>query len=267
MYAKGASGRRRTVWRCSLSICASICDAKTYENYTLYRGIPVSNSHLNFFRNLSDLYGVNYWSLPGKIEMPVDFVIAPAQKKSRQMDTFDWQNYYKIDDIYKWLKDLAMAFPNEVVIESIGKTYENRDILAVKICLRGSLHRSKVIIEGGIHAREWISPAFVTYMINRIVHSKKSPDKKLRTIANTYEWYFVPVVNPDGYEYTHTKSEDLEYYLSFHSYGQFIIIPYAFSKTHAENYDETQEMGLRAAYKIRSFNNKSYAVGTAYDTV
>ncbi|KOB52239.1 putative carboxypeptidase A-like protein, partial [Operophtera brumata] len=67
--------------------------------------------------------------------------------------------------------------------------------------------------------------------------------------------------------FVESKSEDLEYYLSFHSYGQFIIIPYAFSKTHAENYDETQEMGLRAAYKIRSFNNKSYAVGTAYDTV
>ncbi|KOB52238.1 putative carboxypeptidase A-like protein [Operophtera brumata] len=70
------------------------------------------------------------------------------------MDTFDWQNYYKIDDIYKWLKDLAMAFPNEVVLESIGKTYENRDILACTLknlqtrnCGRSRTHTNGILCQ------------------------------------------------------------------------------------------------------------------------
>lgn len=65
--------------------------------------------------------------------------------------------------------------------------------------------RSKVIVEGGIHAREWISPAFVTYLISQIIHAPVSPDPNLKMIANTYEWHFVPVLNPDGYEYSHTE--------------------------------------------------------------
>lgn len=61
-----------------------------------------------------------------------------------------------------------------------------------------------VIIEGGIHAREWIAPAFVTYFLNQIVTSQTSEDEELKLIATQYEWIFIPVVNPDGYEYSHT---------------------------------------------------------------
>lgn len=62
-----------------------------------------------------------------------------------------------------------------------------------------------MIVEGGIHAREWISPAFVTYMLQQIIYSAISPDGMLRKVALTYEWYFVPVLNPDGYEFTFTQ--------------------------------------------------------------
>lgn len=61
------------------------------------------------------------------------------------------------------------------------------------------------MIEGGIHAREWISPAFVTYFINQIINAPESKDDELKRIALTYEWYFIPVLNPDGYEYTMTE--------------------------------------------------------------
>lgn len=79
------------------------------------------------------------------------------------------------------------------------------------LCVAGSLvffykiRRSTVIIEGGIHAREWIAPAFVTYMIHQILHSPEGDDDKLRDIAMTYEWYFIPCLNPDGYEYSHKQ--------------------------------------------------------------
>lgn len=63
-------------------IGASFCDAKSYENYTLFRGIPIEDSHLEFLRNLSFAYDVNYWRMPGLLRMPVDFVISPSDKES-----------------------------------------------------------------------------------------------------------------------------------------------------------------------------------------
>ena len=58
-----------------------------------------------------------------------------------------------------------------------------------------------IFIEGGIHAREWISPAVVTYILNELI---LSDDSRVRYMAESYDWYIFPVFNPDGYEYTHT---------------------------------------------------------------
>ncbi|KAH9643012.1 hypothetical protein HF086_013573 [Spodoptera exigua] len=201
------------------------------------RGIPVENVHLEFFKNLTTVDYVNFWRSPGQLFKPADFIVDPEYKEifqkdaanlglyittikedvqqafdkqtvktyiRRQMESFDWNSYFRLDDIYQWLRDMAKNFPEEMEIISIGTTHERREILAVKILLKHSTIRSKVIVEGGIHAREWISPAFVTYFINKIIHAPVSNDPILKNIALTYEWYFVPVLNADGYEYSHT---------------------------------------------------------------
>lgn len=55
------------------------------------------------------------------------------------------------------------------------------------------------MIEGGIHAREWISPATVTWIIKEFL---KSTDPNIRDLAENIVWHIFPVVNPDGYSYT-----------------------------------------------------------------
>lgn len=290
---------------------------------------------------------------------PVDFVINPVHKKSflrdadrngvylttiikdvqkafdkqtvktyirRDMKSFDWSNFFRLNDIYLWLQDLAHANSRVMTLMSIGTTHEHRDIKAVRIALRAKKDlRSTIIIEGGIHAREWISPAVVTYLIHQILHADSSSDSTLKEVATTYEWYFVPVMNPDGYEHSHTgdrlwrknrhddgvdlnrnfdhvfgtegiswspksnlycgskafseketkamadfirsKSETLEFYVSFHSYGQYMILPYANLKKHADNYDEVAKLCKRVAQKIAAKYDTKYKIGTAFDTV
>lgn len=48
------------------------------------------------------------------------------------------------------------------------------------------------------YSREWISPAAVTYVIDSIVSNWDSEAPEIRAI----DWYILPVMNPDGYEFT-----------------------------------------------------------------
>ena len=52
-----------------------------------------------------------------------------------------------------------------------------------------------------MHAREWIGPAVATYILSQLVEKHPSFAKLL----DISDWMILPVVNPDGYEYSHTS--------------------------------------------------------------
>ncbi|VDI20475.1 Hypothetical predicted protein, partial [Mytilus galloprovincialis] len=83
----------------------------------------------------------------------------------------------------------------------IGYTEENRQIHLVKISKPSNQAKKAIFVDGGIHAREWISPAFVLYLIDQL---KYNPDQlqSVEDLVDTYDWYIVPVLNPDGYSYS-----------------------------------------------------------------
>lgn len=94
---------------------------------------------------------------------------------------------------------MAATYPDKVTVVVIGKSYEGRDIKGVKVSFKAG--NKGVFLEAGIHAREWIAPATVTYMLNELLTSE---DPAVREVAESYDWYVFPSTNPDGYEYTHT---------------------------------------------------------------
>ena len=59
-------------------------------------------------------------------------------------------------------------------------------------------------IDGGIHAREWISPATVTWMLKELVENDAAhPD-----LTEKMDWYILPIVNPDGYAYSRIEDRN-----------------------------------------------------------
>lgn len=104
-----------------------------------------------------------------------------------------WDQYYDLEQIYSWLDDLIEAHPE--VTEIIGATsYEDRQIKGVKISHGNG--KKAIFVEGGIHSREFISPATVNYILNELLNSN---NEDIQEIARAFDWYIFPVTNPDGY--------------------------------------------------------------------
>ncbi|XP_049545589.1 zinc carboxypeptidase-like [Anopheles darlingi] len=126
--------------------------------------------------------------------------VIEQQMKGRR-ETFGWTAYHPLEDIYAWLDTLIAEYPGIVTPIVAGETYEGRQIRGVKVSYKAG--NPAIFTEGTIHAREWISAATVTFVLNELLTSQNA---EVRNIAENYDWYVVPVANPDGYVYTHTTT-------------------------------------------------------------
>lgn len=66
----------------------------------------------------------------------------------------------------------------------------------IKISSGGS-NKPTILIDGGIHAREWVAPASVVYFIHQLVENQTN-----HYMFENIDWYIIPMVNPDGYEFS-----------------------------------------------------------------
>lgn len=81
---------------------------------------------------------------------------------------FNWTQYFQLDTIFKWM-DKQIAENDFVTGFDLGTTYEGELIRGLKISK--NLGKTGIFVESGIHAREWISPAVATYLINKLIRS------------------------------------------------------------------------------------------------
>ncbi|CAB4055581.1 unnamed protein product [Lepeophtheirus salmonis] len=89
----------------------------------------------------------------------------------------------------------------------VGKTHENRSLYFLKIGqIYERIEKKAVFIDGGIHAREWGSVSSVAYIISRLVELFNDPTQRLLDARAKVNWYIMPLVNPDGYEFTRTTN-------------------------------------------------------------
>lgn len=151
------------------------------------------------FSEFADLMHINKFSHK-LLELNLQSLIDKDSLQNYRDSKFGWTAYHDLHSIYKLLNDLALLHPDHVNIIEIGESYEQRKILGLKISF--SSGNPGVFVEGGIHSREWISPAFVTYLANALLNSE---DESVRYMAKNYDWYLVPNANPDGYVYTHER--------------------------------------------------------------
>ncbi|XP_063847981.1 carboxypeptidase B-like [Scylla paramamosain] len=118
---------------------------------------------------------------------------------SRGARSLDWEDYHDSYTINRWMAQLASDHPDLCTLETVGKSYEGRPMNLLTVG-KGGADKPGIFIDGGIHAREWISPATVTFLVNQLVTNSSAHDDLLSSV----NFYFMPVINPDGYDYSFT---------------------------------------------------------------
>jgi murein tripeptide amidase MpaA len=126
-----------------------------------------------------------------------------------KLQSYDFGQYHPLDEIVDFLKTLT-ADPEAAKIssiQSIGKSFENRDLHVVKIGLpKEGAAKPEFWIDCNIHAREWITSGTCVYIINDMITKYLAGDPTMKKYVEEIDWYIMPVLNPDGFVYSHEKS-------------------------------------------------------------
>lgn len=99
---------------------------------------------------------------------------------------------------------LEQAYPNLVQVHIIGNSLERRNIYAIKISDHVQVDEedeAEVLITGCHHAREWISVEVPLYVAKHLAENYAA-DSNIRNLLDRSEVWIVPLLNPDGLEYT-----------------------------------------------------------------
>jgi murein tripeptide amidase MpaA len=114
-------------------------------------------------------------------------------------DAFD--NYMNLTQVYDYLNTLVSLQPTLASTFVAGRSIQNRDIKGIAIRAPGTGRRPGVLFHGGQHAREWITVPVALYVADQLIR-RYGTDPYITSLVNRFEWYIIPVMNPDGYVYT-----------------------------------------------------------------
>jgi murein tripeptide amidase MpaA len=111
--------------------------------------------------------------------------------------------YYRYEELTRILHAYAEEYPQLVRIESIGKSYEGRDIwlLTVTNFATGAAEEKPALwVDGNIHASEVSPSSACLYLVDRLTREYGAHEKLTRCL-DTRAFYICPRVNPDGAEW------------------------------------------------------------------
>ena len=155
-------------------------------------------------------------------------------------------------EIIKEMEELAKKYPDKVEIKVIGETYNKRKIVVMKISNNvneSNNEKASILITGLTHAREWATGAAALEVAKDIL---ENPNSELVKYLNKIDVYVLPVLNPDGYEWSlkhdtqwkknRTKRKDYGVDLSRNYYTSENPILYRLPEDNPKKIDRKQTM-------------------------
>ncbi|KAI1373051.1 hypothetical protein F4677DRAFT_236123 [Hypoxylon crocopeplum] len=123
------------------------------------------------------------------------------------LPSLSWFNaYHAYADHLTYLRDIQSSFSANSELITAGKTFEGRDIQGIHLWGSGGKDsKPAVYFNGNVHAREWISSKVVEYLTYQLVANYNN-DTTVKGFLDKYDFYILPIVNPDGFLYTQTSN-------------------------------------------------------------
>ena len=110
--------------------------------------------------------------------------------------------YHDYNEMASETAEIAAANPSLVSRFSLGRSYQGREIWALKVSDNVTVDEPEpeVLFTHNQHAREHLTVEMAMYLLTELT-SAYSTDARVRNVVDTREIWIVPSVNPDGSEY------------------------------------------------------------------
>lgn len=122
-----------------------------------------------------------------------------------RLDEDFYDHFSTFEDLANKWSELAQLYSPHVTQQVIGRSYEGRDIIALRIGKTNPDNPRRIFLNGLQHAREWIATHVPTYIAETLAVSAATGEDELGRLLNDVEVIIVPLINPDGYIYSHSS--------------------------------------------------------------
>ncbi len=122
------------------------------------------------------------------------------------MTQAQFDRFYKYDELTELLEKWAQECPHLCDKQSIGKSYEGRDLWLMTVTNRATgpaEDKPAFWIDGNIHATEVTGSAAAIYLLNHLLHHYGGDDamgQQVTKVLDSRAFYVLPRANPDGAE-------------------------------------------------------------------
>ncbi|RLN50843.1 hypothetical protein BBJ29_003558 [Phytophthora kernoviae] len=115
-------------------------------------------------------------------------------------------------EVFDFLDELTEQNPEFMTkYENVSISYEGRPIPAFKISTSKDgeeTEKKTLYTQALIHAREWQAGAATFFTMASMLDDLRAGKAEATDLFAKFDWYFVPIVNIDGYQYTNWPPEE-----------------------------------------------------------
>jgi len=166
--------------------------------YGDHMDVHVKTEYLDFVQQQLSENGVDYEVMIDDLGAMIEKQMATVGTEYAGLDDFDYENYSTWEVYQQWQTDFVAANSDIASKASYGESYEKRELNYMQI---GKGER-KIVLHGGTHAREWISPITMINFAKDLVAKWRQGGEDAKYLDDI-TWYIHINMNPDGYVYTH----------------------------------------------------------------
>jgi len=115
----------------------------------------------------------------------------------------DFDRWHDVPELYADFQKLQGAFPKFLKFQSIGKSYEGRDLMVLTINnpeTGGEMSKAAMYIEANVHGNEIQGAEVCLYTAWYLMENYGRLDNVTK-LVNERVFYIIPTVNPDGRQY------------------------------------------------------------------